>query len=598
MFDRKKARKNALNNLKKHYLMMVLACLFAAYLGVANAGSLSFIRSQRPDIITDAATMLTDKDFSIEKMAVEVQRFFAKETSSSLIPGKIGIIELGTRNGVLSSIVNRIVDGRGITIAYETVTSIVQSKKLGLGICIAVIGVLMILADIYIKNAYKLAYRRIYLESYKYEKIRFTTFIVFLRSKSYRKAAVNLFRLSVAQLLWDFTIIGGIMRSFPYRMVPYILAENPDMEYHDAVDLAIRMMYGHKMECFVLDLSFIPVQLLSFVTLGLSDIFFTNPFIEAVYLEYFVYLRGLAKKSKISYVEQLNDVYLYEKADIREIETAYADVIDALVDDIDVRDLKNDGLRGFVEENLGIIYKYDDREDLYNIAVEQEGKIDECKAILDLKQYPDRLSPIMMKQKGDRVERVHYLRHYSIWSIVTMFFIFCGVGWLWEVSLELVKSATFVNRGVLHGPWLPIYGTGVVLILTLLFRFRKKPFVEAIATVTACGILEYTTAFVLETTKGVKWWDYTGYFLNVDGRICAEGLMVFMLGGLAVVYALGPIIDNRIRKFDRKKLAVICSILLMIFACDALYSIKHPNTGKGITDYDTPIAENTVNKAN
>ena len=598
MFDRKIARKNALNNLKKHYLMLVLACLFAAYLGVANAGSLSFIRSQRPDIISDAAAMLTDKDFSIEKMAVEVQHFFAKETSSSLIPGKIGIIELGTRNGVLSSIVNRIVDGRGITIAYETVTSIVQSKKLGLGICIAAIGVLMILADIYIKNAYKLAYRRIYLESYKYEKIRFTTLIVFLRSKSYRKAAVNLFRLSVAQLLWDFTIIGGIMRSFPYRMVPYILAENPDMEYHDAVDLAIRMMYGHKMECFVLDLSFIPIQLLAFVTFGLSDIFFTNPFIEAVYLEYFVYLRDLAKKSKISYVEQLNDVYLYEKADIKEIETAYADVIDALVDDIDVRDLKNDGFRGFVEENLGIIYKYDDREDLYNIAVEQEGKIDECKAILDLKQYPDRLSPIMMKEKGDRVERVHYLRHYSIWSIVTMFFIFCGVGWLWEVSLELVKSATFVNRGVLHGPWLPIYGTGVVLILTLLFRFRKKPFVEAIATVTACGILEYTTAFVLETTKGVKWWDYTGYFLNVDGRICAEGLMVFMLGGLAVVYALGPIIDNKIRKFDRKKLAIICSILLMIFACDALYSIKHPNTGKGITDYETPIVENTVNKGN
>ena len=598
MFDRKIARKNALNNLKKHYLMLVLACLFAAYLGVANAGSLSFIRSQRPDIISDAAAMLTDKDFSIEKMAVEVQHFFAKETSSSLIPGKIGIIELGTRNGVLSSIVNRIVDGRGITIAYETVTSIVQSKKLGLGICIAIIGILMILADIYIKNAYKLAYRRIYLESYKYEKIRFTTFIVFLRSKSYRKAAINLFRLSVAQLLWDFTIIGGIMRSFPYRMVPYILAENPDMEYHDAVDLAIRMMYGHKMECFVLDLSFIPIQLLAFVTFGLSDIFFTNPFIEAVYLEYFVYLRDLAKKSKISYVEQLNDVYLYEKADIKEIETAYADVIDALVDDIDVRDLKNDGFRGFVEENLGIIYKYDDREDLYNIAVEQEGKIDECKAILDLKQYPDRLSPIMMKEKGDRVERVHYLRHYSIWSIVTMFFIFCGVGWLWEVSLELVKSATFVNRGVLHGPWLPIYGTGVVLILTLLFRFRKKPFVEAIATVTACGILEYTTAFVLETTKGVKWWDYTGYFLNVDGRICAEGLMVFMLGGLAVVYALGPIIDNKIRKFDRKKLAVICSILLMIFACDALYSIKHPNTGKGITDYETPIVENTVNKGN
>ena len=598
MFDRKNARKNAFINLKKHYLMLVLACMFAAYLGVANAGSLSYLTGKKPDLIADAAAIVTDKDFSIETLAVEVQHFFAKETSSEFMPDKIGVIELGTRNGVFSSIVNRIADGRGITIAYETVTSVVQSKKLGLGICVAVIGLLVLLADIFIKNAYKVAYRRIYLESYKYEKIRFTTFIVTLRSKSYRKAAVNLFRLSVAQLLWDLTIIGGIMRSFPYRMVPYILAENPDMKYHDAVDLALRMMQGHKMECFKLDLSFIPIQLPAMVTFGLTDILFTNPYIEAMYLEYYVYLRKLAKDNKISYADELNDIYLYEKADIAEIEEAYADVIEALVDDIDVRDLKNDGIRGFVEDNLGIIYKYDKKEDIYNIAIEQEGKIEEYKAILDLKQYPDRLSPIMMKEKGDRVERVHYLRHYSFWSIVAMFFIFCGVGWLWEVSLELVKTATFVNRGVLHGPWLPIYGTGVVLILTLLYRFRRKPFAEAIATVLACGVLEYTTAFVLETTKGVKWWDYTGYFLNIDGRVCAEGLLVFMLGGLAVVYALGPMLDDKIRKFDRKKLAAICSILLMIFACDAIYSIKHPNTGKGITDYDTPIVENTINNGN
>ena len=49
-----------------------------------------------------------------------------------------------------------------------------------------------------------------------------------------------------------------------------------------------------------------------------------------------------------------------------------------------------------------------------------------------------------------------------------MFFGFCLVGWLWEVTLHLITHGEFVNRGMLHGPWLPIYGGGVVMIAVLL----------------------------------------------------------------------------------------------------------------------------------
>ena len=168
-------------------------------------------------------------------------------------------------------------------------------------------------------------------------------------------------------------------------------------------------------------------------------------------------------------------------------------------------------------------------------------------------RYPSRLDPIPEMAKRQKVETVHYMRHYTVWSLILLFFIFSCIGWVWEVSLHLVNDGEFVNRGVLHGPWLPIYGSGGVLILTVLNKFRKNPAAEFVAIVVLCGVVEYFTSYYLEVTQGKKWWDYSGYFLNLNGRICAEGLLVFGVGGMAIVYALAPVLDNFIR---RQKLKV------------------------------------------
>ena len=79
------------------------------------------------------------------------------------------------------------------------------------------------------------------------------------------------------------------------------------------------------------------------------------------------------------------------------------------------------------------------------------------------------------------------LRDYNIWSLILMFFIFSCIGWLWEVSLHLITDGVFVNRGAMHGPWLPIYGSGGILILTLLKKFRDKPYLCFILIFVLCG---------------------------------------------------------------------------------------------------------------
>ena len=169
-------------------------------------------------------------------------------------------------------------------------------------------------------------------------------------------------------------------------------------------------------------------------------------------------------------------------------------------------------------------------------------------------------------------------------TLVLLFFLFSIIGWCWEVVLHLLSEGTFVNRGVLHGPWLPIYGTGGVLVLLTLYKLRDKPWLEFWATVAVCGVVEYFTAYYLETVYDRRWWDYAGYFLNLHGRICAEGLLVFGLGGMAVVYGVAPLFDNLLHKVRRSVLIGLCAALIALFCVDQAYSHFHPNEGEGITD--------------
>ncbi len=180
-----------------------------------------------------------------------------------------------------------------------------------------------------------------------------------------------------------------------------------------------------------------------------------------------------------------------------------------------------------------------------------------------------------------------YNRKYSISSLILIFFTFSFIGWIWEVSLHLFKDGQFVNRGVSYGPWLPIYGVGGVLALVALKKIRNKPVLTFLATMVLCGIVEYFTSFYLEMTKGLKWWDYSGYFLNLNGRICLEGLFTFALGGCAAIYLIAPALDDLFKKIPKRTKLIICASLTSLFLADQVYSHFRPNTGKGITDYKT-----------
>lgn len=127
------------------------------------------------------------------------------------------------------------------------------------------------------------------------------------------------------------------------------------------------------------------------------------------------------------------------------------------------------------------------------------------------------------------------------------------------------------------------------MILVLLNKLRKNPIIEFISAVVLCGIVEYFTSVFLEYQYGKLWWDYSGYFLNINGRVCAEGLLVFGIGGIIVVYIVAPLLDNLLRKIPLKISITICVVLVLAFTADRIYSSKVPNSGKGVTDYSREI---------
>ena len=597
MFNRKTAKKQAKRSLKKHYLLLVTACLFASLLGAAYSSSLSSSSVRKTDEIEEIAESGTSQ-IGLPSVGDVVSKLFGGDLTEGIKIAEnivrneegeittIGQIELGRQKGVFSQLVNLFSSGQFFVLIYQTILSLVKSEKLTTDLFIVLTATILGFITFFIRYTYRIAFRRIFLDSYLYDKVDTSRFLFLFKVKKALKASLTLLTTGLIQFLCDLTVIGAPIAHYSFFMVPYITAENPDIRPSEARMLSVRMMYGHKWEIFRLDLSFILWYLLGHLTLGISDILYANPYRESVYVQYYFHLRELAKQNGASYADLMNDVYLSQKPDYRTVETAYEDVIDIMTDEIDVRDLRHDGLRGFFENVLGIIWKYDKDEDLYNTAIEQEEKIREYRQILDLKQYPDRLYTIPESAHDPRFKHLHYMRHYSLWSILIMFFVFCMTGWIWEVMLHIVEEGVFVNRGFLQGPWLPIYGSGAVLILTLLFRFRNRPFLHALLTVLLCGTVEYFTHWFLELTKGIHWWDYSGYFINLHGRICAEGLLVFMLGGMAIVYVGAPLLDNRLKRIKKQILIPISLILLTLFAVDCVYSYSHPNTGKGITDYD------------
>lgn len=94
-----------------------------------------------------------------------------------------------------------------------------------------------------------------------------------------------------------------------------------------------------------------------------------------------------------------------------------------------------------------------------------------------------------------------------------------------------------------------------------------------------CGVCNL---LVPGTDFHAKWWDYTGYFLNINGRICAMSLLFFALAGMVVVYGLAPLFWRGVEHIPKRGLAWGCAGITFLFLLDLFLSLAAPNLGLGV----------------
>ena len=591
--SRKDLKKSGLKVLKKHYIIFILLCLIAAFLGSEFSNSISITKLEKQILPKDSQVVNNVKSDIQNKAVDTVEKNTGinvnKEVKSvKKEKKKYSNKILGTKRGVFATLVNTVDSGSLYLTIVMAAKSMIGTSQASVIISIIISLIIFAFYWFFFVNVYKVLLRRLFLEGRVYDKVAIKDLLFLLRVKKWFKATRTMARVVLYEFLWGFTIVGGIIKRYSYFLVPYIVAENPDINGKDAIKLSSDMMYGHKMECFILDVSFIGWELLSMFTLGLSNLFFTDAYKVAVFSEYYVRIRKEAIDKNIKNTDLLCDKYLYEKADNKLLEDTYYKSLD----NITYTKYKPKNIKERIEDIFGINLSSKEKEEKYEKNRINELLVKSIDNEVKAKSYPTKLYIIKGKEKRHRFEVVNYLRHYNIPSLILIFFIFTFVGWMWEVALHLLNDGVFVNRGIMHGPWLPIYGTGGVLVLIILNKFRDKPLLEFISIIIVCGIVEYFTSYYLEIAhNGEKWWDYSGYFLNLNGRICAEGLLVFGLGGMAAVYAIAPALDNLIKRINTKLVITISIILVTAFTIDNIYSSKHPNMGDGITHYKSSYIE-------
>ncbi len=127
---------------------------------------------------------------------------------------------------------------------------------------------------------------------------------------------------------------------------------------------------------------------------------------------------------------------------------------------------------------------------------------------------------------------------YTIIQWLFFFYFYCFFGWIFESTFVTIKSRKFVNRGFMRGPFLPIYGSGAIMMLVVSMPFQDNLILTYLAGCVGATALEFVTGVAMESLFKVRYWDYSNQKINYKGHICLSStlawgfLTIFMTGFL------------------------------------------------------------------
>ena len=129
-------------------------------------------------------------------------------------------------------------------------------------------------------------------------------------------------------------------------------------------------------------------------------------------------------------------------------------------------------------------------------------------------------------------------------QLLFVFFIFCGIGWVQESTIESIYHRRLINRGFLKGPYIPIYGVGGITMLLVCVPFKYNGFAVYFIGMISCTVLEYFVGWLMEKMFHKQFWDYSMLKFTYKNRISLLSSLFWGTLSLFMVYILYDIVSS------------------------------------------------------
>lgn len=311
MWKIKELKANARQTVKKNYWTAMIVCFLIALLtgefGTSIVGLLQEEDSMDPNYVINKENITVNESVNEEKLeAAREKSSNYKEKINQLNDTQLKIFKAVEAN--LNSITK---SQKYIFKIWDAINSF-NINQAGLGVGLSLAAIIAIIFTVIIANPFIVAGKRYFLKARKEENAKMGNMKKVFKKGNWINVSIIMFFKNLYNMLWYLTVIGGIIKAYEYRMIPYILAENPKIVRKDAFKLSKEMMKGNKWKMFLVDISFIGWSLISIFTYGLLNILYVNPYKEATIAELYMTLRKHAMKEEYECYEALNDKTLEE----------------------------------------------------------------------------------------------------------------------------------------------------------------------------------------------------------------------------------------------------------------------------------------------
>ena len=164
--------------------------------------------------------------------------------------------------------------------------------------------------------------------------------------------------------------------------------------------------------------------------------------------------------------------------------------------------------------------------------------------------------------------------HYTLIQWLFFFYFYCFFGWVFESTYVSVKSRKFVNRGFMRGPFLPIYGSGAIMMLVVSMPFQDNLILTYLAGCVGATVLEFVTGTVMEALFKVRYWDYSNQKFNYKGHICLGSTLAWGFLTIFMTEFLHRGVEKLVFSIPDLIITILTIVLTIVILVDFTLSFK------------------------